>query len=73
MSVEYWAKLDQKENNTIQLCLSDSLLSNVSGEATVKDFCDKLGNLYQPKSLLKKLFFQKNLYNLRMRDGDLVI
>ena len=33
---------------------------------------DKLGTLYQSKSLVNKLFLQKKLYNLRMEDGDSV-
>jgi hypothetical protein len=45
----------------------------VSEEATAKDLWDKLGNLYQSKSLVNKLFLRKKLYNLRMRDGDLVV
>eukprot|EP00253_Pinus_taeda_P028957 PITA_28957 len=39
-------------------------------EATTKALWDKLGNLYQSKSLVNKLFLQKKLYNLRMKDGD---
>ena len=30
------------------------------------------GTLYQSKSLVNKLFLRKNLYNLRMKDGDSV-
>jgi hypothetical protein len=45
----------------------------VSGEATTKELWNKLGNLYQSKSLVNKLFLWKKLYNLRMRDGDSVI
>jgi hypothetical protein len=41
-----WKKLDWKEKNTIQPCLSDSILLNVSEEATTKDLWDKLGKLY---------------------------
>jgi hypothetical protein len=44
----------------------------VSEEATTKDLWEKLGKLYQSKSLVNKLFLRKKLYNLRMRDGDLV-
>eukprot|EP00253_Pinus_taeda_P020546 PITA_20546 len=40
------------------------------GEATVKALWDKLGTLYQSKSLVNKLFLRKKLYNLRMKDGD---
>eukprot|EP00253_Pinus_taeda_P011624 PITA_11624 len=38
----------------------------------VKALRDKLGTLYQSKSLVNKLFLQKKLYNLRMKDGDSV-
>jgi hypothetical protein len=41
-------------------------------EATAKDLWEKLGKLYQSKSLVNKLFLRKKLYNLRMRDGDSV-
>jgi hypothetical protein len=64
--------LDQKAKSTIRLCLSDSILLNVSEEATTKYLWDKLGKLYQSKSLVNKLFLRKKLYNLRMRDGDSV-
>ena len=55
------------------MCVSDSELLNVSGEATAKALWEKLGTLYQSKSLVNKLFLQKKLYNLRMKDGDSVI
>ena len=38
----------------------------------VKALWDMLGTLYQSKSLVNKLFQQKTLYNLRMKDGDSV-
>ena len=60
------------EKSTIRLCLSDSVLLNVSEEATTKALWDKLGALYQSKSLVNKLFLRKKLYNLRMIDGDSV-
>jgi hypothetical protein len=41
----------------------------VSEEATTKDLWESLGNLYQSKSLVNKIFLRKKLYNLRMRDG----
>jgi hypothetical protein len=62
--------LDQKAKSTIRLCLSNSVLLNVSKEATTKDLWDKLGKLYHSKSLVNKLFLRKNLCNLRMRDED---
>ena len=56
MSKEYWDKLDRKVRSMIRLCLSYSVLLNVSGEESVKKLWDKLGNLYQSKSLVSKLF-----------------
>ena len=67
---EEWKRLDWKAKSITRLCVLDSVLMNVSGEATVKDLWDKLGTLYQSKSLVNKLFLQKKLYNLRMKDGD---
>jgi hypothetical protein len=72
MSKEDWEKLDRRERNTIRLCLADLVLLNVSGESTANELWDKLGNLYQSKSLVNKLFLQKKLYHLRMEDGDSV-
>eukprot|EP00253_Pinus_taeda_P002100 PITA_02100 len=37
-----------------------------------KALWDKLGTLYQSKSLVNKLFLRKTLYTLRMKDGDSV-
>ena len=71
-SIDDWKKTDWKAKSTIRLCLSDSVLLNVSKEATAKDLWEKLGNLYHSKSLVNKLFLRKKLYNLRMRDGDSV-
>eukprot|EP00253_Pinus_taeda_P013320 PITA_13320 len=42
------------------------------GEVTMKALWDKLGTLYQSKSLVNKLFLWKKLYNLMMKDGDSV-
>eukprot|EP00253_Pinus_taeda_P021756 PITA_21756 len=72
VSNEEWKKLDRKAKSTIRLCVLDSVLLNVLGEATVKALWDKLRTLYQSKSLVNKLFLRKKLYNLRMKDGDLV-
>jgi hypothetical protein len=46
MSTKDWTKLDRKAKSTIWLCLSDSVLLNVSGEATTKALWNKLGALY---------------------------
>eukprot|EP00253_Pinus_taeda_P022048 PITA_22048 len=41
-------------------------------EAIAKALWDKLRTWYQSKSLVNKLFLQKNLFNLRMKYGDSV-
>ena len=46
---------------------------NVSGEDSVKKLWEKLGSLYQSKSLVNKLFLRKKLYHFRMEYGDFVI
>ena len=53
---EEWKKLDWKAKSTIRLCILDSVLLNVSGEATTKALWEKLGTLYQSKSLVNILF-----------------
>ena len=72
VSDEEWKKLDRKAKSTIQFHVSYSVSLNVSGEATMKALWDKLGTFYQSKSLANKLFLWKSLYNLRMKDRDLV-
>jgi 6-phosphogluconolactonase/glucosamine-6-phosphate isomerase/deaminase len=59
MSKDNWEKLDNKYQSTIQLCLADSVLLNVSGGDTTKKLWDKLGNLYQSKSMLKKFPYEE--------------
>lgn len=51
------------------IVLLDLVLLDVSREATMKRLWRKLGILY--KSLLNKLFLQKNLYNLGLKDPKL--
>ena len=71
-SQEDWDKLERRARSTIQLCLSDSVLLNVSGEDSVVKLWEKLGSLYQSKSLVNKLFLQKKLLHLRMDKNDTV-
>jgi hypothetical protein len=72
MSREEWEKLERRERSMIRLCLADSVLLNVSGEDSTKKLWDKLGSLYQSKSLVNKLFLRKKLYLLRMSEGSSV-
>jgi hypothetical protein len=49
------------------------VLLNLSRKENTKNLWDMLGNLYQLKSLLNKLFLQKKLDHLRMDVGDFMI
>ena len=51
-----WNKLDQKTKSTIRLCIYDSVLLIVSRESAAKALWDRLGTLYQSKSLVNELF-----------------
>ena len=39
---------------------------------STKNLWEKLRTLYQSKSLVNKLFLRKKIYNLGIKDGDLV-
>jgi len=72
MPREEWEKLERRARSTIRLCLAYLVLLNVSSEYSTKKPWDKLGSLYQSKSLVNNLFLRKNLYLLRMSEGSLV-
>jgi hypothetical protein len=71
--MEEWEKLKRRARSTIRLCLADLVLLNVLGDDLTKKLWDKLGSLYQSKSLVNKLFLIKKLYILRMSDGSSMI
>ena len=70
MSMEEWEKIERRERSMIQLCLTDLVLLNVSGEYSAKKPWDKIGSLYQSKSMVNKLFLRKKLYFFRMSNGS---
>ena len=72
MSQDDWDKLERRARSTIRLFLSDSMLLNVSGEDSAVKLWEKLGSLYQSKSLVNKLFLQKKLFHLKMDENDTV-
>jgi hypothetical protein len=67
--MEYWEKLERRARCTIRIFIADSVLLNVSGEDSSNKLWDKLGSLYQLKSLVNKLFLIKKMNLLRMSDG----
>eukprot|EP00253_Pinus_taeda_P008353 PITA_08353 len=72
---EDWKKLDRKAKSTIRLCISDSVLLNISGEALTKNLWDKLGALYQSKSRFDEIitsFLSEEMRgkNMEGQNGD---
>ena len=51
------------------MCLEFGIVEFIKG-TLAKALWNKLGTLYQANYLVNKLFLQKMLYNLRMKDGD---
>lgn len=50
MKDEEWDLLDRKALGDVRLCLSSSVVFNISGEKTTKDAMDKLFKMYEKPS-----------------------
>jgi len=61
MSQANWYLKDRKAKGLIRLSLVDSILLNVHEEKTVNLLWKKLGDVYQAKSLVNKLFSKKEV------------
>ena len=61
----------EKTKGLISLCLADFVLQNIHEEKTAASLWKKLGDIYQGKSLVNKLFLRKKLYSLRMDGGSI--
>ena len=73
MEDDEWVNLDVQAKATIILCLLDEVLCNVMNKKTTAGLWCKLKNLYMIKNLSYKLFLNKQLYSLRMKEGILVL
>lgn len=69
MKQENWELMDRKARGLIRLSLVDSFLLNVHEENTTNSLWKKLGDIYQGKSLVNKIFLRKKLYSLKMDGG----
>jgi len=72
MSKNEWKKLERRARSKIRIFLANPILLNVWGEDSSKKVWDKLGKLYQSKSLVNKLFLKKKFYLMRMTEGTSV-
>ena len=67
MDLDFWPK------GTIILYLSDEVLYNVMNEKITAGLWCKLKSFYIMKSLSKKFFLKKQLYNFRMKKGTPIL
>jgi hypothetical protein len=68
-----WDDVDAKSLSTIYLCMTDDVIFNIVGEDTTLGLWSKLESLYMTKSLTIKIYFKRQLYNLRMKEGTKVV
>jgi hypothetical protein len=73
MTDEDWEYLDARSLSTIHLCLVDEVLFNIVEEETTTGLWNKLEILYMAKSLKKRIFLKRQLYNLRMKEGMKIV
>ena len=59
-----WDIKDHKAKGLIRLYLTSAVLLNVLDEKTAYSLWERLGAMYQAKSLVNKLFLRKKLYCL---------
>ena len=64
---------DFRVKATIILCLSDEVLYNVMNKETTAGLWCRLESLYMMKSLSNKLFMNKQLYSLQMKEGTSIL
>ena len=64
-----WEDMDARSLSTIRLCLADDVLFNTVDESIAAGLWGKLETLYMTKSLTKRIFLKRQLYNLWMKEG----
>ena len=73
ISDEDWEDMDLKAASTIQLYVTDEVICNVTDEKTATGLWSRLETLYMMESLSNKLYFKKQLYELRMKEETAVL
>ncbi|MCO5560863.1 hypothetical protein L7F22_014483 [Adiantum nelumboides] len=68
MWAEEWEEVDELARSTIMLSVSDNLLFNVENEETAWGMWKRLENLYAQQSAASKVYWLKNLMDLRMKE-----
>jgi len=68
-----WERLDKKAQGTIWLCLVDYVLLNVASEKSTHSLWKHLGEIYQAKSMVNKLYLKSKLFSMKMKEGESII
>lgn len=70
---EKWEEIDEKGLATIQLCLSNEVLSGLLDQTTTSGLWSKLASTYNEKSMANKIRLKEKLYTFRMMEGGSVV
>jgi len=64
-----WDILDRKSLGTIRLCLTVSVVFNISKETTIEGLMSAMAKLYEKPSASNTVFLMKRLFNMKMLEG----
>jgi hypothetical protein len=69
---EEWKRLDRVACATIRMHLSESVYYTVQSCTTTKELWKMLSDTYEKKMVTTKIYLIRRLYNLRMKESDLI-
>ena len=55
--------------STIRLCLADDFLFNIAAKKSVASLWNRLENMYMTKYLTNRIYFKRQLYGMKMKEG----
>jgi hypothetical protein len=70
---DVWTKLDRVACATIRMHLSESVYYTVQSCTTAKELWKTLSDTYKKKVVAMKIYLIQCLYNLRMKESDLIM
>ena len=70
MNDKEWMSLEKRACAMIRACLADEILYGVLEEKTSKGLWSRLHTMYMGKNMCNKLVLKKQLYSLRMQEGE---
>ena len=73
MKDDEWNLLDRQVLGVIRLTLSKNLAYNVAKEKTTLGIMQALADMYEKPSTNNKIYLMKNLFNLKMPEGSLMV